>query len=132
MGFFTFQIILAVSIALVAFYVYRQGFAPVPAPNVELNKYWGPSARKNRVDSAAIQPFKVQYSTDVINELRQRLRDPLKGTSEPLEGVGFQYGFHRSKLDELIKYWRDDYLPRWNERQAFLNSLPHFQTEIQG
>lgn len=118
-------------IGVISFYLYQSLFAPVALPKIDVHKYWGPSSRANQVKSAEVQPFKIDYSTDVITKLRNRLAEPLN-LVEPLEGVGFRYGFNKYKLEELIKYWRDDYLPRWNERQQFLNSFPQFTTTIQG
>lgn len=121
----------AVVVAIISYYVYSSLFAPLPAPKVDVHKYWGPSSKANQVKSAEVKPFKIDYSAEVITKLRNRLAEPLN-LVEPLEGVGFRYGFNKYKLDELIKYWRDDYLPRWNERQTFLNSFPQFTTTIQG
>lgn len=123
--------ILAVISAVISFYLYQAIFAPVELPKIDINQYWGPSSRANQVKSTDIQPFKIDYSADVITKLRNRLAEPLN-LVEPLEGAGFRYGFNKYKLEEFIKYWRDDYLPRWNERQTFLNSLPQFTTNIQG
>jgi len=49
-----------------------------------------------------------------------------------LEGVGFRYGVQKAILEDFIAYWRDDYLPRWSQREELLNSFPHFTTEVQG
>jgi len=51
---------------------------------------------------------------------------------EPLEGVGFEYGFNANELQKVVKYWRENYLTKWNEREQFLKKFKHFQTEIQG
>lgn len=118
-------------IAVISFYIYTTLFSPVPLPNIDVDKFWGPSSRTKQIKSSDVQPFKIDYSADVINKLRNRLAEPLN-LVEPLEGVGFRYGFNAHKLKELVNYWRDDYLPRWNERQQFLNSLPQYTTIIQG
>lgn len=128
---FAFAAVPVVLLSIAIIYIYQQFYAPLPRPKVDVTKYWGPSNRKNQVDSSAIHPFKVQYSAEVINELRKRLAEPLK-LHESLEDVNFRYGFRKDQLQSLVKYWRDDYLPRWNEQQQYLNGLPQFQTEIQG
>lgn len=33
---------------------------------------------------------------------------------------------------EIISFWKDGYLPRWNDRQDYLNSFTQFKTQIQG
>lgn len=121
----------AVIFAVIAYLGYQKLFAPLPLPQIDTNKYWGPSSSVNRVDKSEVKPFKIDYSADVIAKLRNRLGEPLN-LVEPLEDVGFRYGFNKYKLEEMIKYWRDDYLPRWDQRQQFLNGLPQFTTTIQG
>lgn len=69
--------------------------------------------------------------SQLIADLKTQLDRPLK-LQEPLEGVGFEYGFNAKELQNLVKYWRDSYLPKWNEREAYLKQFKHFQTEIQG
>lgn len=117
--------------AIAAYYLYSSLYAPLPAPKIELDKYWGPSSQANQPKSNEIKPFKIEYTADVIAKLQKRLSEPIDFV-EPLENVGFRYGFHKTKLIEMIKFWRDDYLPRWNERQQYLNSLPQYVTEVQG
>lgn len=119
--------VLLLSIAL---YFLYQLFAPLPAPKLSTTKNWGPSKRANQIPTGIIS-YKVQYPPVVIEELHKKLSEPLR-LHRPLEGVGFRYGFQKNILDELVTYWRDDYLKRWDQRQAFLNSFPHFTTEIQG
>lgn len=123
--------ILVALLAIAAFVIYKGLFASFDAPQLDVHEYWGPSSRKNRVDSDVVVPFKVKYSADVIENLRGRLAEPLK-LVEPLENVNFRYGFHKNKLEQIVNYWRDDYLPRWDQQQKFLNSFPQYQTQIQG
>uniref|UniRef100_T1GZZ4 Epoxide hydrolase n=1 Tax=Megaselia scalaris TaxID=36166 RepID=T1GZZ4_MEGSC len=66
-----------------------------------------------------------------ILDLKDHLSRPLK-LAAPLEGVGFEYGINTNYLRTLVKYWRDDYLPRWTDRQNYLNSFPQYKTKIQG
>lgn len=118
-------------IAVIAYVVHQTLVAPLPPPKIDTNKYWGPSSQANRVEKSEVKPFKIDFGADVIAKLRNRLSEPLN-LVEPLENVNFRYGFNKYRLEELIKYWRDDYLPRWDERQKYLNGLPHFTTKIQG
>lgn len=120
-------------IAVVAYFTYQAIFAPLSAPKFDTAKYWGPSSQASARANAKseVKPFKIEYPAEVITKLRNRLAEPLN-LVEPLENAAFRYGFNKHKLEDLIKYWRDDYLPRWNERQQFLNGLPQFTTTIQG
>jgi len=35
-------------------------------------------------------------------------------------------------LKEVVNYWKGQYLPKWGEREAFLNQFPQFTTQVQG
>lgn len=132
MGLKCYSLLIAF-LAIAGYYTYQRIFAPLSPPKFDTAKYWGPSslasARAN--EKSVVKPFKIDFTDDVITKLRNRLNEPLN-LVEPLENVGFRYGFDKYKLEDMIKYWRDDYLPRWNERQKFLNGLPQFTTTIQG
>lgn len=75
--------------------------------------------------------FFLSFTLKIIADLKAQLARPLK-LQEPLEGVGFEYGFNAKELNKVVKYWRDSYLPKWNEREQLLKKFKHFQTEIQG
>lgn len=69
----------------------------------------------------------------VIKRLTDKLNDGLdQPFAEPLENTAFEYGFNSKRLKEVLKYWRDQYLPKWNEREKFLNQYEQFTTQIQG
>jgi juvenile hormone epoxide hydrolase len=69
----------------------------------------------------------------VIKRLTDKLNDGLaQPYTEPLEGTAFEYGFNSKRLKEVLKYWRDQYLPKWSEREQFLNQYEQFTTQIQG
>lgn len=118
MGLKLFSVI-TVLIAVVAYFTYQAIFAPLSPPKLDTAAYWGPSSLANARANVKfeVKPFKIDYSIDVITKLRNRLNEPLN-LVEPLENVGFRYGFNKYKLEDLIKYWRDDYLPRWNYFQV--------------
>lgn len=48
----------------------------------------------------------------------------------PLEGIGFEYGFNSEFLKKVREYWMNTY--NWREQEAYLNSFPHFKTNIAG
>lgn len=64
----------------------------------------------------------------------KRLTDKLAEAkiSEPLEDTAFDYGFHAKRLEQILSYWRGEYLQKWNEREEYLNQFPQFTTNIQG
>ncbi|XP_055698148.1 juvenile hormone epoxide hydrolase 1-like [Phlebotomus papatasi] len=111
--------------------IYRQTFGPLPKPNVDVAAYWGPGDRASYKEDTAVHPFKISYSAEVISKLKTRLEN-VPEYHPPLEGVNFEYGFNSNHLKQVIKYWRDGYLSKWELRQTYLNKYPHFKTQIQG
>ncbi|XP_031622654.1 juvenile hormone epoxide hydrolase-like [Contarinia nasturtii] len=130
MGVKCFSVTVTV-VAVFACIAYQILLSPLPPPKISTTKYWGPSSQANRVEKSEVKPFKINYSADVISKLSNRLSEPLN-LVEPLKNVNFRYGFDKHKLEELVKYWRDEYLPKWDGRQKFFNALPQYTTKIQG
>ena len=74
------------------------------------------------------EPFRVDVPQATLDDLHDRLgraRFP-----EQLPDAGWDYGTELGYLRELIDYWRDSY--DWRAREARLNALEHFTTEIDG
>uniref|UniRef100_A0A1A9WPB5 Epoxide hydrolase n=1 Tax=Glossina brevipalpis TaxID=37001 RepID=A0A1A9WPB5_9MUSC len=110
--------------------------AGVPAPHLPLNQWWGdeeePIDWQAYLDnSSEVVNNRILYEESIINDLKEQLSRPLDLT-EPMKGVNFEYGFNTEALKSIIKYWRDEYLPRWREREIFLWQFNHFTTNIQG
>ncbi|KAH8348258.1 hypothetical protein KR084_005857 [Drosophila pseudotakahashii] len=110
---------------------YRDLSAPGKRPDLDNNAYWGPALKEPYRENKAILPFDIGVKPEVIEDLKRQLSRPLKA-QEPLEGVAFQYGFNAKELAKVVKYWRDDYLAKWSQREQYLKKLDHYQTEIQG
>uniref|UniRef100_A0A1L8EG16 Epoxide hydrolase n=1 Tax=Haematobia irritans TaxID=7368 RepID=A0A1L8EG16_HAEIR len=108
----------------------------VEAPQLPLNQWWGDEEEPKDWDaylanSSEVIGNRLMYPDTTLDDLRSQLNRTLRLT-EPLEDVAFEYGFNTNFLKELVEYWRDDYLPRWREREVFLWQFNHFTTEIQG
>ncbi|XP_030388438.1 juvenile hormone epoxide hydrolase 1 [Scaptodrosophila lebanonensis] len=132
MGTFVRILVAGLAIALaVAFKNYRDLSAPAPLPNLDNNAYWGPGEPKDYKANDAVVPYDIGVAPELIADLHAQLSRPLR-LQEPLEGVGFEYGFNSKELRKVINYWRDSYLPKWSEREQYLKKFPHFQTTIQG
>lgn len=52
--------------------------------------------------------------------------------ADPLEETVFDFGFHQKKLQQILNYWKNEYLLKWSKREEYLNQFPQFTTEIQG
>lgn len=113
---------------------YQDLCSPVPLPDLDTDAYWGPGLKANHKPSTEVLPFTIQYAQAKgrpVEALRRTLNKTLL-LQPPLEGVGFEYGVNADGLEQIVAAWRDDYLLRWEEREAFLNKFPQFTTEIQG
>ncbi|XP_030377463.1 juvenile hormone epoxide hydrolase 1 [Scaptodrosophila lebanonensis] len=104
---------------------------PLPKPQLDANRYWGPGDGKNYVPDKKIYDFNLQVPQAEIDDLRQQLNRTLRLTA-PLDGVNFEYGFNSHALEQFVEYWRDNYLTKWSTREAYFNSLRQYTTEIQG
>lgn len=122
----------SVLLTAVLFKQYKELSAPMPVPELNLKRYWGPGDEKQYKEDVSIKPFKIDYGPEVIDRLRTKLND-VPVLTPPLEGIGFEYGFNTNRLKDVLKYWRTSYLDKWaSGRQKYLNQFPHFHTQIQG
>jgi hypothetical protein len=76
--------------------------------------------------SEEIQPFRLRIPEAELVDLRERL-DRTRWPDE-LTGVGWAYGVPLGYLQELARYWRDEY--DWRAAEARLNEWPQFATTI--
>ena len=75
-----------------------------------------------------ITPFTVDISQSALDDLHRRLRDAR--WPDQLPGVGWDYGAEMGYIQELARYWADEY--DWRAAEAELNELDHFTTTIDG
>src|SRR5258708_25828366 len=78
--------------------------------------------------TAAVEPFSIKVSSDVLDDLRSRL----KNTRWPeAEVVGdWSQGIPLKWIREICRYWAEEY--DWRRREALLNRFAQFTTEIDG
>ena len=62
--------------------------------------------------------------------MKTRLELDLTRVTEPLEGVGFDYGFNGNYLKEVGQYWLKKY--DWRRGEKRLNAFEHFKTDLDG
>ena len=92
---------------------------------------WSASAPAiaNQIDGgAAVEPFTIDVSDDVLADLKERLARS-RMPDEP-EGVGWQLGMNQAYLRQLVEYWRDEF--DWRAQERRLNRLEQFKTTIDG
>ncbi|GIX29686.1 MAG: hypothetical protein KatS3mg124_0158 [Porticoccaceae bacterium] len=75
-----------------------------------------------------IRPFRIQVPDAVLSDLRRRLaatRWPADFANED-----WRYGANVAYLRGLVRHWLEAY--DWREREALMNRLPQYRTEIDG
>ena len=75
-----------------------------------------------------VTPFEFHVSDDALADLRQRLSRARWPAAAP--GGPWAYGTDRAFLEELVRYWRDDY--DWRAHEAALNAFRHYTATIEG
>ncbi|XP_026815313.1 juvenile hormone epoxide hydrolase 1-like [Rhopalosiphum maidis] len=92
---------------------------------------WGAKSdqTKDRSNAKEVRPFLINITTEVIADLKHRLSNA-RPLVKPLRSVNFEYGFNSDHLAKIIDHWSNRY--DWTARQAYLNTLPQFKTNIYG
>jgi pimeloyl-ACP methyl ester carboxylesterase len=76
----------------------------------------------------AIEPFRLDVSDAVLDDLRVRLM--CTRWVEDFANAGWQYGTNTAYLQELAAYWVDIF--DWRLQERAINAYPQFRTEIDG
>jgi hypothetical protein len=73
-----------------------------------------------------IEPFKIEIADAVIDDLRSRLR----GTrfAADFGNDDWDYGTNGAYLQELVRYWAEEY--DWRVHERAMNAFSHFRTVI--
>ena len=75
-----------------------------------------------------ITPFTIHASDAELDDLLQRLANTRWPDEQPVSD--WSQGIPRSYLQEVCAYWAKEY--DWRAREAKLNELPQFKTEVAG
>jgi len=79
-------------------------------------------------DPVAIRPFRIDVPDADLDDLRARLRRTRWPDPETVED--WSQGVPLSYIQELCRYWCDDY--EWRETEKRLNGFDHFKARIDG
>jgi pimeloyl-ACP methyl ester carboxylesterase len=69
-----------------------------------------------------VQPFHIQITDEVLNDLRARLRQAR--WPDQIPGIGWKQGTELEWLKRLVSYWLDEF--DWRAWERRLNALDHF------
>jgi pimeloyl-ACP methyl ester carboxylesterase len=100
----------------------------LPDPGKLLQRAWSHGAGVSSSAGEEIRPFRLQVPEAGLVDLRGRL-DRTRWPEE-LTGVAWAYGVPLRYLQELVRYWRDEY--DWRAAEARLNEWPQYTTTIDG
>ena len=74
--------------------------------------------------------FQVTVPTEVISDMKARIRSDLARLPPPLEDSMFEYGVNTEFLAEIGQYWLEEF--DWETQEAMINNIPQFLTNIDG
>ncbi len=75
-----------------------------------------------------IQPFKIDVSDDVLEDLQRRLAH-IRWPGE-IPGSDWDYGSNLAYVQELVAYWRSHF--DWRAQERFINTMSHYKAEVDG
>src|SRR4051812_4391762 len=83
-------------------------------------------------EEAAVVPFHIEVPDEALDDLRRRLAATRWPEAETVAGSSdsWSQGVPLAWLQEICDYWRSGY--DWRSREARLNGLSQFRTEIDG
>ena len=73
-------------------------------------------------------PFQVHIKQDVLEDLRNRLKDTR--WPDEIPGSGWDYGSNLAYVKELVDYWIEEF--DWREQEAKMNRYTQFITQVDG
>jgi microsomal epoxide hydrolase len=76
----------------------------------------------------SIQPFKIDISQAIIDDLHARLA--ATRWPDEIEGARWEYGTNLGYLKDLTDYWQHAF--DWRKQEVRLNHFAHFKTDIDG
>ncbi|MFD9665093.1 epoxide hydrolase family protein [Rhodococcus sp. NPDC059968] len=82
----------------------------------------------DRLSATAARPFTIELSDQVLDDLRLRLSHTR--LAPDIANEDWSYGVRGSYLDDLVRYWRDGF--DWRAQERKMNEFPHFRTTIDG
>ena len=84
---------------------------------------------ENRNDiNTAPEPFKIQVSQEILDDLNRRLETTI--WTDEVEDTGWDYGSNLGYMKELTDYWQHNY--DWRKHETELNKFNHYKAEING
>lgn len=74
------------------------------------------------------EPFRLHIDDARLDEMNRRLR--ATSWADDFGNADWEYGVERSWLEEMVRYWRDDF--DWRAQEAAMNRFEHFRVVVDG
>ncbi|KAF7637346.1 Epoxide hydrolase [Meloidogyne graminicola] len=81
-------------------------------------------------DDEKIKTFNIEFSSEEIIQLKERLKNSRIGHSELEDVNDWSYGIKLNTLKDWSNYWEMNF--DFNKSQERLNQFPHYLTQIEG
>ncbi|XP_073948668.1 juvenile hormone epoxide hydrolase-like [Choristoneura fumiferana] len=116
----SFRAVLEVASNLVGSFFPQRHLPRVP------ERWWGDEHRER---DTRIRPFRVEFSDEMITDLRARIHNR-RNITHALRGAAHAYGTNADYLNHFLDFWANDY--DFKKREDWLNRFPQYVTNIQG
>jgi pimeloyl-ACP methyl ester carboxylesterase len=78
--------------------------------------------------SIAVDPLTIAVDNAAVDDLRRRLT--ATRWPQPASGAPWSQGTDLSYLQDLVRYWREDF--DWRRQECELNALSHYRADVDG
>lgn len=101
-----------------------------PVPALDPDPWWAPGHMpQDQPQDTSVTTFRIAVSQQALDDFSYRLALPPRLTPA-LQDANFTYGVNPDTLQAVLYHWRHRY--DWRQREARLNSYPHYKTNIEG
>ncbi|KAI8442488.1 hypothetical protein MSG28_005980 [Choristoneura fumiferana] len=108
----SFRAVLEVASNLVGSFFPQRHLPRVP------ERWWGDEHRER---DTRIRPFRVEFSDEMITDLRARIHNR-RNITHALRGAAHAYGTNADYLNHFLDFWANDY--DFKKREDWLNRFP--------
>lgn len=121
----TFTTVVIGFIAILIAYIYLKPEKEIII-KVKDNPWWSSIPPHQADNDTSIRPFKLHVEQHELDDLKVRLNNIRSYPSNS----GWDYGTNTDFILPVIKYWRDDY--DWRKQEKLINNFDHFKTKMYG
>jgi len=88
-----------------------------------------PGATSSPEKALTSRPYRIADPEATLDRIRERVRAyRWNALSEPEDASDWRHGPPVSFMQDLCRYWTDDY--NWRAQEAVMNAVPHFMVTL--